>query len=336
MNNMIATPKQKEHHLPVRWTDGSWEPRIQPVEHRLSEAAPTRQEKSCDSAPLLGRPKNFFHHALISPSRSGTSRRMVSGSRRGFTLIELLVVIAIIGILAGLLLPALARAKRSAQIARARTEMGDLKASITQYHSEYGRYPAPKEVTDALTQPAKYPDFTFGTRNSGVTAVTVETANGFPSNLETNNAQLMAILMNVEKFPADGSDTCNINFARNPRKIKFFDGHRVTGKGAGGIGDDLVFRDPWGNPYMVTIDFNYDDKCRDGFYRTSAVSADPAATNPDKGLMGLYRSVAGDNFESNDPVMVWSFGPDGTALPAQKADFEQDKKGNKDNVLSWK
>ncbi len=51
----------------------------------------------------------------------------------GFTLVELLVVIAVIAILAALLLPALAKAKASAQSAACKSNLRQLGIALTIY-----------------------------------------------------------------------------------------------------------------------------------------------------------------------------------------------------------
>jgi len=59
----------------------------------------------------------------------------------GFTLIEMLVVVAIIGILVGLLLPAVAQVRRRALIVKARAEVKFLETALRCYYAEYDAWP---------------------------------------------------------------------------------------------------------------------------------------------------------------------------------------------------
>ncbi len=233
--------------------------------------------------------------------------------RAAFTLVEMLVVIAIIGILAAMLLPVLNSVKNSAKKMKAKTEMSQLVTAITAYDADYSRFPVSPQAQAAAN--AAGGDFTYGgTFIGGVVT------NGY-SIYEANNAEVIAILTDNTQFAV------NANHVKNPKQVKYLNATPAPDNVSPGIGTDGVYRDPWGNPYVITMDLNYDGLCKDAFYSLNAVSHG--------GLNGLVNpdgsNPTTDNWQFRGSVMIWSAGQDGKIDPGDPAtDWE-----NKNNVLSW-
>ena len=321
----LIRPRRSVQQVTVDWRDSIWMPPI-----AVQPPAPEPAAKSLPHPPhMCQHGRHLFSKPMRKTlSQPGSHRRF----RAGFTLVELLTVIAIIAILAAMLLPVLAAAKVKAQKTKARLQENDIVTAVTAYNSDYGRFPVSPGAQAAANNING--DFTYGaifqTPAPGTWPLTP-----IPANYQTSNSEVIAILMDFTNFPGGGGPTVNTNYQKNPRQIAYLNATLVSDTVSPGVGTDLIYRDPWGNPYVISMDLNYDEQCKDAFYSLSPVS-NPSGGNSNPGINGLTDpNNTPNNFQYHGKVMVWSAGP----LINGKAMVDPTKPANqginKNHVISW-
>jgi hypothetical protein len=244
-----------------------------------------------------------------------------------------------------MLLVVLSKGKLNAQKTQARIQANDIATAIRAYDSAYGRFP----VSNTIQATAGNGDFTYG----GTVFATAAAAGALPAGYSlyaANNSEVIAILMDYTNYPSPHTTppyaaTANANYQKNSQKTDFLIARlsgwepAQGGTPAPGVGNDLVYRDPWGNPYVISLDLNYDGECQDAFYSLDNVSQNPSGGSyAPTGYNGLNNPnlapsspAQKDDFQFHGTVMVWSAGPDGKITKSAPADSDV----NRDNILAW-
>ena len=185
---------------------------------------------------------------------------------RAFTLIELLVVIVIITILMGLAFPVFQTIQNQAKKTQAKNDVIQIVTAVNAFYTEYGRYPT-TETTDV--------NATYGTGNSS------------------------GPLFNELRGKTATLNTRQIVFISPPE-----DSTQPNPKGK--IGSDGQFYDPWGSPYSLRMDADYDNQVANPYGGIGGAGANPIRQGVIAWSLGKDLTLGKNGkFTGSDDVISW-------------------------------
>ena len=215
--------------------------------------------------------------------------------QKGFTLTEMLVVIAIIGIIAAITLPAIGRAKIRSKAAVTKVEMKSLEGAIKAYKSDYERFPIGRLSNNNPRN--NYGDHTAGKHPYYIDDIGKEIA------WAPGNNNVMYILLAEDAGH-------NVRHARNPKKHKYItpkdSGTSVDKDGIPGLSLTKVYRSPFGNNFIISMDVSGDGYCGDNYYgwkKNEVLGLVQVPAEVSNRVSKKFKALRGD-------IMIWTAGPD--------------------------
>lgn len=175
--------------------------------------------------------------------------------KQHFSLVELLTVIAVIAILAGILIPTVGAVKESGRATQALTEAKGIHLAITSFYNDHKYLPS-KDAANGTTNDIVY----WGSSAAETPKTDASVKINELAALNTSYLTFFDRLCYTDYTDATKAATADAkSFNKKKKKYlnaapSYFGAATSTSNG---------YRDPWGRPYIIYLDTNYNEQIED-------------------------------------------------------------------------